>query len=179
MKKVIGAAVLLIVLTGLILFVKINGSGWVCQNGQWVKQGTALAPKPTTPCGQEAKNQTPTAINQVQNQTSTLTPSPTVNPSGNIVIDNPKSGEALNSQFVIKGKARVFENQLNFRIRDSKGNPIIEGTIMATSQGAGQFANFETTVSSVPSGKVTIEVFDKSAKDGSEIDKVSISVNVK
>jgi hypothetical protein len=31
----------------------------------------------------------------------------------------------------------------------------------------------------MPKGKTTIEVFDHSAKDGSEIDKVSLKVTVK
>jgi hypothetical protein len=179
MKKVIGAAVLLFILTGLIFFVKLNGNGWVCKNGEWVKQGTALSPKPTTPCNQAVENQTENSLEQAQTSNSTTTPVPTANPSGNIVVDNPKPGETLSSQFTIKGRARVFENQLNFRVRDLRGNPIVEGTTNTNAEDAGQFGSFETVVSSAPRGKIIIEVFDLSAKDGSEIDKVTLQATVK
>ena len=139
----------------------MNENTWICSNGNWVKHGHPTASMPTKPC------------------TQTSNPTSAVNPNANIILESPKAGDTPGSQFVIKGKARVFENQLNFRIRDSKGLSLIEGTMSAKSPNADKFGAFEATVSSLPAGKTTVEVFDKSAKDGSEIDKVSIDITVK
>jgi hypothetical protein len=160
-KVVVGAVTILVIVVGLTLLVRGNEDTWICTNGNWVKHGHPSAPMPTKPCVQ------PTS------------PTPTVNPNANIVLESPKAGATLGSSFVIKGKARVFENKLNFRIRNAKGQSLIEGTMAAQSPDAGKFGPFEATVSSLPAGKTTIEVFDHSAKDGSEIDKVSIQVTVK
>ena len=158
MKKIIVAVILLVLAVGFILFLRGNENTWVCSNGDWVKHGNPSASKPTKPC---------------------VPPAPTVNPNANIILESPKAGDTVGSQFVIKGQARVFENQLNFRVRNSKRQSLIEGTMTAKSPDAGKFGPFEATVSSLPSGKTTVEVFDHSAKDSSEIDKVSVEVTIK
>jgi hypothetical protein len=162
MKKVLLVVILIAIAASFVLLLRMNEDTWICSNGNWVKHGNPSAPKPTKPC--------------IETKTS---PAPTANPNANIILESPKAGETLNSQFVIKGKARVFENKLNFRIRNAKGQSLIEGTMDAQASGPGEFGPFEATVSSLPSGKATIEVFDHSAKDGSEVDKVSISVTIK
>lgn len=162
MKKIaIGLIVVLAIVLGLVLFLRSNEDTWICSNGQWIKHGNPSSPKPTTACK--------------ANPSQTPTPSP----NANIKLTNLKSGDTISMPFVIKGEARVFENQLNFRVRDAKGRVIIEGTMLAQAKQAGQYGPFNVTINSVPSGKATIEVFDYSAKDSSEIDKVSIQVSVK
>lgn len=161
-KKVIVVAILLIIGTGLLLLLNGSQNTWICQNGNWVKNGKPTTSMPTKSC--------------VATNNSIFT----ANSNANIQLLSPKAGDTLSSQFAIKGQARVFENQLNFRIKNSTGQALIEGTMAAKSPAAGgTFGPFEATVSSLPKGKTTIEVFDHSAKDGSEIDKVSISVTVK
>lgn len=162
MKKIIAVVILLVLAVGFILFLRGNEDTWICSNGNWVKHGKPSALMPTKPCVQSKNN-----------------PAPIVNPNANIILQSPKVGDTLSSQFVIKGQARVFESQLNFRVRGSNGQSLIEGTMVAKASGAGKFGPFEATVSSMPKGKTTIEVFDHSAKDGSEIDKVSIKVTIK
>lgn len=162
MKKAILVIVLVLVAVGFILILRGSEDTWICQNGAWVKHGSPSASMPTKPCAQTKVN-----------------PTPTVNPNANIILESPKAGDSLGSQFVIKGRARVFENQLNFRVRNAKGQSLIEGTMTVKSPDAGKFGSFEATVSSLPKGKTTVEVFDHSAKDGSEIDKVSILVTIK
>jgi len=162
MKKIIAIVIILVLAVGFILLLRGNENTWICQNGSWVKQGNPKTAMPTKPCVQTKANS-----------------SSTINPNANIILESPKAGDTLSSQFVIKGKARIFENQLNFRVRNSKGQSLIEGTMAAQAASAGQFGPFDATVSSVPKGTTTIEVFDHSAKDGSEIDKVSIEVTVK
>lgn len=159
---IIISIVLFVIVVGTLLFLRGNEDNWICVNNQWVKHGNPTAPKPEMGCVD-----------------SKAVPTPTVNPSANIILESPKMGDTVGSEFVIKGKARVFENQLNFRVKDAKGNPLIEGTMAAKSKDAGKFGTFEATVTLSTKGKVTIEVFDKSAKDGEEIDKVSIIVTVK
>jgi len=160
-SAIVGAVVILIIVVGFVLLLGGNENTWICSNGQWIMHGYPSAAKPTKPC-------------PVQ-KTSTSA----VNPNANIQLLSPKTVDTLSSQFVIKGQARVFENQLNFRVRNSKGQPLIEGTMTAKASDVGKFGTFEATVSSLPKGKTTIEVFDHSAKDGSEVDKVSVGVTVK
>ena len=163
MKKAIAIfiIVLLFITIGTLLFLRVNEDTWICSNGVWVKHGNPTASKPTTNC------------------TDVKGAASTVSQNANIILDSPKAGETIGPEFVIKGKARVFENQLNFRVRDAKGNPLIEGTMAAKASGNGQYGPFEVSISSTPKGKATIEVFDKSAKDGEEIDKISINVIIK
>jgi hypothetical protein len=160
-KIIVGAITVLVIVVSFVLLLRGNEDTWICQNGNWVKHGHPSALMPAKPCVQ------------------TNNPAPTVNPNANIQFSSPKNGDTVGSQFVIKGQARVFENQLNFRVKDAKGRALIEGTMTAQAQNAGQFGEFTATISSMPKGKTTIEVFDKSAKDGLEIDKVSIEVMVK
>ena len=163
MKRVIvGAVTVLVIAVGLILLLRGNEDTWICQNGNWVKHGHPSASMP------------PPAACPIQNNQTSAT-----NSNANIQLLSPKTGDAVGPQFVIKGQARVFENQLNFRVRDSKGRSLIEGTMTAKAQDVGQFGPFEATVSSLPKGKTTIDVFDHSAKDGSEVDKVSVEVIIK
>jgi len=79
---------------------------------------------------------------------------------------------------IIEGEARVFENQLNVRIKDEDGTMLTERGVIARSENVGLYGPFEIRLSHPkPKGsKGTIETFDYSAKDGSEIDKVVIPV---
>lgn len=161
MKKIIAVVIILIIVVGVVLLIRGNEDTWICSSGSWVKHGHPTASMPTKPC----------VATSNQNQAA--------NPSANIQLLSPKAGSALDSQFVISGKAKVFENQLNFRVRNANGQALIEGTMLAKAQNVGQFGPFEATVSSLPKGKTIIEVFDKSAKDGLEIDKVSVEITIK
>ena len=122
-------------------------NNWICEKGEWVRKGNPRVPKPGTACG-------------------------------NILVTSPLDGETIAQPLLVRGEARVFENQLNFRLRDSDGAVLTEGTATANAQEVGEFGEFEAiTLYERPKGKVGIlEVFDYSAKDGSEIDKVTISV---
>jgi len=106
------------------------------------------------------------------------TPTPTM-ATGNIQVRFPTPGATVSLPFTITGQARVFENQFNYRIKDANGTLLQQGTAYANSQDAGQFGPFTITISSLPhrqGNTGTIEVFDYSARDGSEIDKVVIPV---
>src|SRR5260221_7144492 len=97
----------------------------------------------------------------------------------NIIVTSLKPNGKVSLPFVIKGEARVFENQFNYRVRDKNGKVLTEGSATSDSRDAGQFGAFTITISSLVVQKGTngtIEVFDYSPKDGSELDKVSVPV---
>lgn len=105
----------------------------------------------------------------------------TPDPNANIVVSSPRKGEKLEIPFKIIGQARVFENQLAFRVLDVQGRVIREGIVTAQSPDVGQFGPFEAEVSSIANfegGNATIEVFSHSAMDGSVINKVSLPVTI-
>ena len=118
---------------------------WICSGGMWVKHGTPSASMPTTPCN-----------------------------NTNIKITNLKINQSVAYPFTISGEAKVFENQFNYRIKDSKGILLKEGTILAKNN------KFEVKITTLKTKdtKIVVEVFDESAKDGSEIDKVIIPLQI-
>lgn len=122
------------------------------------------------------KNKTNPTPSPVQNTTPGL-PQETVSDK-NITVISPKANETIKLPFQIKGTARVFENQFNYRVKE--GNTVLaEGFSMTDAKDAGQFGNYVVTISLIapPKGdKLTIEVFESSPKDGSETNKVSIPV---
>lgn len=120
---------------------------WICQDGKWVKQGSPRAGKPQTPCG-------------------------------NIFLVSPIEGEVIGNPVVIKGEARVFENQFNWRVLDEDTSLLGEGTGASDAKEVGEYGDFEIVATyAKPKGvKGTLEVFDYSAKDGKEIDKVEIGI---
>jgi len=110
-------------------------------------------------------------------------PNPT-QPSGNITIQSPQEGDYVNANgFVIRGLARTFENNVVYRVRDIATNKIIgQGFTTATGE-MGQFSPYSATVAINKSGvqfptRALVEVFENSAKDGSEINKVQVQVRM-
>lgn len=112
---------------------------------------------------------------------ASFSPSPSSIQNGkNIIVFSPKPGEKVDSPITIKGKARVFENTFVFMLRDEKGGELYKNNAMADALDMGQYGNFEVKVV-VPVQsltKVTLEVFDYSAKDGSVENLVSIPLEI-
>lgn len=97
----------------------------------------------------------------------------------NIAVDLPSAGPAARS-FGIFGAARVFEANVAWRIRDSKGTEAASGHTLAsigTSQVWGTFSAVIAVPASV-SGAVTLEVFWISPKDGGDQDVVKIPLTI-
>ena len=160
-KRILVAVVIL--LLAVIAIRLISGEdNWVCQNGEWVKHGNPSSPQPTGTCGQ-------------------VTPTLPITPmeEKNIIVEAPKEGETVSSPFILKGQARVFENQLNYRLKDGEGRILSEGSLYADAPDIGQYGPFEKEISfPITSKAIVLEVFDYSAKDGSERDKVEINLKV-
>ncbi len=98
--------------------------------------------------------------------------------SVNIIVTSPLEGQLVGKSFKITGEARVFENTVRYRVSGENDAVLIDTYTTANSLDIGQFGPFEITVdASAVSGKEgVIEVFQDSAQDGSEIDKVTIHV---
>ena len=120
---------------------------------------------------------TPTTIN-----TTASTPTPTATedekPNQNITITTPQPGQGAGLPLVVEGQARVFENTLQVRLLDSEGEVLVERTVMADAPDIGQFGPYrvELYYPEVTGEAGTVEAFQYSARDGSEIDKVSVPV---
>lgn len=96
----------------------------------------------------------------------------------NISVFTPVSGEEVGIPIVGSGEARVFESAFRYRLLDSDGSILAEGSGMANAPDMGQFGPFSFSLFyPVPKGATgTLEVFDNSAKDGAEIDMVQVPV---
>ena len=99
-----------------------------------------------------------------------------IKPEANIRVSEPAVNQDVGPTFTLKGEARVFENQLNYKVYEDGGSVLKEGMLQANSPDVGQFGPFETQISigNPKTNRGRLEVFDYSAKDGSEIDKVII-----
>jgi hypothetical protein len=105
---------------------------------------------------------------------------PTPIASENIIITAPLADDNIGQRFEVRGTARVFENVVTIRLKEKlSGRVIGETNAYADAPDTGQFGDFtagiELSDTSLRAGtEFVLEVFQYSAKDGSEIDKVSI-----
>ena len=98
--------------------------------------------------------------------------------TGNITVEEPAEDDLVSESFTIRGKARVFENALSYRVKDQEGNIIVEGHTTALSPDIGLFGPYEVAID-LPEGverEGTVEVFNYSARDGSEENMVRIPI---
>lgn len=167
MKKVliIGGIIIFLAIVVLLEVRFFSGEdNWICQNGEWVKHGNPKAEKPNVPCGNNK------LIDIEKNDQSKTE-------EANIVVFSPKENTNINSPFDVEGKARVFENVVSLRLKDKNGKILFQGTTDAQSPDVGQFGLFQEEINyTTAQTEGTLEVFQSSAKDGSEIDKVVIPV---
>lgn len=100
------------------------------------------------------------------------------NSSANIHVFSPKRGETVGLPLKILGEARVFEAVYQVRIKDKKGNILNEESGMTLAGDVGEFNLFQKDMNyeEPQTTDGTVEIFQYSAKDGSEIDKVTIPV---
>lgn len=103
--------------------------------------------------------------------------------SGNIRVTRPTADQYVRAdQFVIEGEARTFENNVQYRVKDLASSRIIaQGFTTATGE-MGTFSPFSIRVEVSPGvqypTRALVEVFESSAKDGSEINKVQIPIRL-
>lgn len=95
-----------------------------------------------------------------------------------MIITSPLENDTLSkSSFTVTGRAIAFENLLMVRVNDVNGNKLLEESVKTNATDVGGFGDFAITLSLVATLESgVIEVFEYSAKDGSEINKVSVTV---
>jgi len=99
---------------------------WLCQNGQWVKHGNPSSAMPTTGCSSSTSQ---------QNQ--------------NIQVYNVKSGDSIESPFIVEGKAKAWYFEATFPVKlvDEQGKVLLE--TYAQAQGdwmTAEFAPFKSAL---------------------------------
>jgi len=94
----------------------------------------------------------------------------------NVIVDEPKANQSVSDKILIIGRARVFESVISIKLREKSGKIFLTDTVMAQAEDMGLYGEFikEITIPSGSNRDLVLEVFQSSAKDGSEIDKVSI-----
>jgi hypothetical protein len=99
----------------------------------------------------------------------------------NITVSSPKPNAVVRTPLMIKGTARVFEGEVSWRLKDMDGTVLAVGHTTAAAADVGQFGPYSATSAfTAPKGAIgMLEVFDISAKDGSEIDRVVVPVRFK
>ncbi len=132
--------------------------------------GSAGTPGPATP--------TPTVV--PASSPPTLNPSPVVSAKGGITLKTPTVNAKVTSPVTISGDASVFEANMQWRISDTSGRVIAEGFTTA-SQGAPGRGTYSVnaTYSVATETLAFIEVYSRSAKDGSVDELVRIPVTLR
>lgn len=115
--------------------------------------------------------------NTTPNSTAPAT-SPSATGTVNITVSSPKSGETVGRPFTVRGTARTFEQSVSFRLKQADGKVLVEDFTTATAPDLGMFGPYEKTLNYPRPTQQNgiLEVFENSAKDGSEINKVTVPV---
>ncbi|MFA6106221.1 MAG: Gmad2 immunoglobulin-like domain-containing protein [Patescibacteria group bacterium] len=184
-KKAYSPAVLggVIVLSALLIILAFaigarifgNEDGWICSGGKWARHGNPDAPAPNTECPGKTNNGNDDNGGEPEDEPED---EPEQSPEGNIRVSEPKQGDEIGMPVIIKGQARVFENTFTYRVKDADGKILIEKNAMTSAPDAGIFGNFEISSNYIVPETETgiVEVFEYSAKDGSETNMVRVPV---
>jgi hypothetical protein len=110
-----------------------------------------------------------------------VNPSPTPLASANVIVFSPYAGQTVGPDFIIEGKARVFENVVSIKLKNFQSDDIyLMTTTQTRATDAGVFGDFMYPIHlSTSSGlttdtKLQLDVYQASPKDGSPIDVVSV-----
>lgn len=101
----------------------------------------------------------------------------------NIIVYLPPESVKINSPFIVSGIARVFENSLSLKVINAKGQTIWTGFTTANAPDVGTYGGFSTAVNLsgaevVPGEGIELQVYQNSASDGSEADKVAVPLHL-
>lgn len=102
--------------------------------------------------------------------------------SPNIIILSPKKNSSVGSTFTISGISRTFENTLMIEVVEPKTKQVlIKKYLTADAKDIGLYGNFETFVDLTffpHYPLLNLSAFQYSAKDGSVIDKTTVSLQI-
>jgi len=100
----------------------------------------------------------------------------------NIIVYAPVKNSKVSNYFIVKGIARTFENTFSIRLKDAtNGQTYFEKSFMTKNGAMGQYGDINSAISLGDSvsnindkANLLLEVFEYSAKDGSEINKATV-----
>jgi len=94
-----------------------------------------------------------------------------------IWVTSPVPGQTITSTLHIQGMAQVFEAMVSYRLKDANGNIIVQSQTMS-SDGAPAHGTFDVVLEYPPttSANGTLEVYEVSMKDGSDLNVVVIPI---
>jgi germination protein M len=93
------------------------------------------------------------------------------------VVSSPHRGDTVHSPFHVSGTADTFEAVFRLQLRDAQGTVLLDQQVQATS-GTGTRGGYDATVTTAARGQLTLVLFQRSAKDGSAQDTVSVPVTI-
>ncbi len=101
--------------------------------------------------------------------------------SDRIAVYSPTVGAAVSHDFSVSGLARVFEATVSWRVKDSAQRVVASGVTNASLGTSALWGAYEVAVKlpQTVSGNVTLEVYEASAKDGSEVGLVRLPLAVR
>ncbi|MDP9266495.1 MAG: GerMN domain-containing protein [Chloroflexota bacterium] len=104
-----------------------------------------------------------------------------ISDDGNTVVYAPAPGATLGTVFDFGGVVRAFEAGYVWRVRDASGAVIANSHGTANIGTAAVWGGYDAkvTLPSSTAGRITLEVFQISPKDGSEFSKVAIPLTVR
>jgi len=112
--------------------------------------------------------------------TASPIPSPVISAKGAITLKTPTVNATVSSPVTISGDASVFEAALAWRITDTGGRVIAEGFTTASLGAPGRGTYSITATYTAPTGTLAfVEVYSRSAKDGSIDEVVRIPVTLR
>ena len=97
-----------------------------------------------------------------------------------IVLYAPVPHAAVAGSVLVRGVARVFENQFLVQLVDASGKVLAHASASASAPDAGQYGDFAVTLT-VPwsvGGSVWVKAFDPSPKDGSPLGLVEVPLTI-
>ena len=100
--------------------------------------------------------------------------------SDRVAVYSPRPGATVGRDLQLTGAARVYEANVNWRLKNSAGNVVADGTFMTSGAGI-VWGTFDThiTIPASVTGNVTLEVFEASAQDGRPLGTVAIPLTVR
>ncbi len=103
-----------------------------------------------------------------------------ISSSGTMILIAPVDDTKVGSPIAVTGRAIAFESTINVRVLDGNGEILVEASAITDAPDAGSFGDFavELEFDQPTTSSGTVEVFEYSARAGSEINKVSVSVGL-
>jgi hypothetical protein len=143
----------------------------VASCGQAASPGGVVSPGGATPAATVAATASPPP---------TPRPSPLVSAKGAIVVREPASGESIVPPVRISGDASVFEANVEWRVVTTSGAVLAKGfaTASAGAPARGTFGVEATFERPYYAETGFVEVFERSAKDGTITEIVRVPVSI-